>query len=289
MAQISCLLLRKRQQTPVQMSVWALPPELDDLILDHLHDDRVTLANCALVRRAWLPTSRYHNWRELKVVCAEKDLRELERLLDGSPSIILHVRSITLVQKQGDVCQWYGLHLLRSALTTLSRFPSIASFALDGLWFGVSKEYPPSPLHVSFPSVCRLRISSCTFDSFGDVQDFCSVFPSLTSIQFDGVWWGRWGPDRSFANGTAPAAQKSTLQLKELELGSCFSRDKVIEWLMDTIPEQSVETLRIPLVGAYDTRLKDFLRFVGPSLRYLELGSPSTSTVRHRGTPLLSQ
>ena len=55
-----------------------LPPELDDIILDHLHDDRAALASCALVRRSWLPTVRYHNWRDLRVACAEKDLKELE-------------------------------------------------------------------------------------------------------------------------------------------------------------------------------------------------------------------
>lgn len=261
------------------MSACTLPPELDDIILDHLHDDRSALASCALVRRSWLPAVRYHNWRDLRVACAQTDLKTLEGLLDDSPSLVHHVRNIVLAQKQGDVCQWYDLHLLRSALTVLSRFPALDSFTLDGLWFGVSKQTPLPPCDIIFPSVRRLRISSCTFDSFNDVQEFCNTFPSLTSIQFDGVWWGRWGTPQG---GAVFGASPSAATLKELELGSCFSRDTVVDWIINTLPERSLETLRLPLVGAYDTRLRDLLRFAGTSLRYLELGSPSLSTVRHR-------
>lgn len=37
-----------------------IPPEVVDIIIDHLHNDPSTLLACALVARAWLPTSCYH-------------------------------------------------------------------------------------------------------------------------------------------------------------------------------------------------------------------------------------
>lgn len=266
------------------MSTWKLPPELDDIILDHLHDDRAALSNCALVRRSWLPTARYHRWRNLHLTCVENGLRDVERIIEGCPDIVRHVQTVVLSQKKGEVCQWYDLHLLHSALETVSHFPSLTEFTLDGLWFGVSKQGQFTPRSVTLPSVRRLRLSSCTFDAFEDIQQLCDAFTALSCLQLDGVWWGRWGPDRGLATSVASDASPSASTLKELELGSCFSRDKIIDWLLNTLPsEPSIETLVLPLVGAYDTRLKDLLNFIGPSLRHLELGSPSSSTVRHRG------
>lgn len=280
MLQIKRRFARRRT---THMDTWKLPPEVDDIILDHLHDDHATLANCALVRRSWLPTARYHCWRDLRLTCSEKGVKELEGMLDASITVVCHVQSIVLSQKKGDVCQWYDLHLLHTTLATLSRFPSLTSFTLDGLWFGVSRQGQVRPCHVTFPSVRRLCISSCTFDAFDDIQQLCNAFPALSCLQFDGVWWGRWNGDQAFVTGIMSDASPSTSALKELDLGSCFSRDKIIDWLLTSLPKSSVETLRLPLVGAYDTRLKDLLKFVGSSLRHLELGSPSSSTVRHRG------
>ncbi len=37
-----------------------LPAELIDMIIDHLHSDKKTLATCTLVSQSWLKTSRFH-------------------------------------------------------------------------------------------------------------------------------------------------------------------------------------------------------------------------------------
>ena len=63
------------------MSVRHLPPELDDLIIDHLYDDWRALACCALVRRSWLPRSRYHFWHELRLACSDDEMHKLIDLL----------------------------------------------------------------------------------------------------------------------------------------------------------------------------------------------------------------
>ncbi|GJF00621.1 hypothetical protein PsYK624_169150 [Phanerochaete sordida] len=261
---------------------WNLPAELDDLVIDQLQDDAAALSKCALVRRAWVPRARHHFWRELQLTCAREELERIGKLLDESPDIAFHVRTVVVAQKKGEVCQWYDLHLLHAALHALARFPALSAVTFDGLWFGAPSDGSDTPCApaLSFPSVRRLTVSTCTFDAFADVQALCAVFPRLARLQFDGVWWGRWAADQGFARGDKTGAHP--LALRELDLGSCFSRDRVIDWLLATLPEPSVERLRLPLVGAYDTRLCDLLKFVGPSLRHLELGSPSSSTVRTR-------
>jgi hypothetical protein len=44
-----------------------LPPELIDLVIDALHDDRATLKICALVCRSWVYASRHHLFSHLRV------------------------------------------------------------------------------------------------------------------------------------------------------------------------------------------------------------------------------
>jgi hypothetical protein len=44
-----------------------VPPELVDIIIGLLHDDRATLVASALVCRSWLPASRYHLFSEFAV------------------------------------------------------------------------------------------------------------------------------------------------------------------------------------------------------------------------------
>lgn len=265
------------------MACWTLPPELDDMILDHLHNDTAALSQCARVRRSWLPSARHHLWHELKLFCSEDELLQFNILLDSSPAIAFYVRDVSVVQKKGEVCQWNDLHLLHHTLAALARLSRLDSLVLDGLWFGAPRTGERTPLP-TFLTVRRLSVSTCSFDAFEDVQRLCHAFPGLRRLRLDGVWWGRWAPETQPAHETDPQIAKCSANLRELDLGSCFSRDKVIDWLLDTLPAASIETLRLPIVGAYDMRLQDLLAFVGPALTHLEIGSPSTSTGSVRRT-----
>ncbi|KAI0825834.1 hypothetical protein BC629DRAFT_1450852 [Irpex lacteus] len=283
---------------------WSLPPELDDIILDYLYDDPTTLSRCALVQKSWLPAARYHLWSNLRLNCASDELTKLRTLLTStSPAVGFYIRSVVVLQKKGEACQWYDLNLLHYTLSVLSLLPNLRTLTLDGLWFGAPKrnglgipfdedseqtaEVPIASGIVS-SSVEKLAVSTCSFDNFEDVQQLCLSFPSLSRLQFDGVWWGRWAHEPSqnhralsdvLASSVAPK-----MVLRELDLGSCFSRDRVIEWLLDATPANVVETLKLPLIGAYDTRLRELLASMEESLRHLEIGSPSTSHSKTRNT-----
>ncbi|KAI0343030.1 hypothetical protein BDW22DRAFT_1428477 [Trametopsis cervina] len=264
---------------------WTFPPELDDIILDHLHDDALSLSRCALVQRSWLPTARYHFWNHLRLNCTATELNKLRALLDSS-DVGYYVQTVSVLQKKGEACQWYDLNLLHHTLSVLSKLPSMTHLILDGLWFGAPKGAEPTSIVVS-PSVRKLTVSTCSFDNFEDVQQLCRAFPSLARVQFDGVWWGRWASELSLERAAELELSARAIALRELDLGSCFSRDRVIEWLLTAVPRDSIETLRLPLVSPQDTRLKELLASVSRSLRHLEIGSPSTchSAVRAGAGP----
>ena len=44
-----------------------LPAELSDAIIDHLHNDKASLAACALVCKGWVPASRHHLFRSVVI------------------------------------------------------------------------------------------------------------------------------------------------------------------------------------------------------------------------------
>ena len=276
---------------------WTLPPELSDIVLDHLHDDPVTLSRCALVQKSWLPAARYHLWSHLRLNCASDELTKLHVLLTTSPAVGFYIRSVVVAQKKGETCQWYDLNLLHYTLSVLSLLPNLHTLTLDGLWFGAPKrnslgipfdgeseqtvEVPPHSSEVVSASVRKLVISTCSFDNFEDVQHLCLAFPALSRLQFDGVWWGRWAQEPSqnhrALSDVLASAVVPKMTLRELDLGSCFSRDRAIEWLLDATPTNTVESLKLPLIGAHDTRLRELFASMGGSLRHLEIGSPSTS------------
>ncbi|KAJ6616521.1 hypothetical protein B0H10DRAFT_1398195 [Mycena sp. CBHHK59/15] len=44
------------------------PSELHDQIIDHLHNDKHSLANCSLVCKAWLTSARYHLFQNASTI-----------------------------------------------------------------------------------------------------------------------------------------------------------------------------------------------------------------------------
>ena len=69
-----------------------LPRELLDIIIDHLHSDKISLKACSLVCHAWLDSSRYHLFREIRLVPSRSNHLDCEDLLNvGITSSLNHV------------------------------------------------------------------------------------------------------------------------------------------------------------------------------------------------------
>ncbi|KAF8901760.1 hypothetical protein CPB85DRAFT_1438963 [Mucidula mucida] len=94
----SMLSKRSHPQRITAASSERAPPELIDLIISHLVDDKATLLSCALVHSTWTRTSRHYLPPLTLVVSCPTRARELSKLLSSprdtlSPSIA----AITLV------------------------------------------------------------------------------------------------------------------------------------------------------------------------------------------------
>lgn len=74
-----------------------LPPELVDVVVDYLHNDRKALANFSLVARSWLATSHYHLFHAIQL--SKDDFREYSdtmQLLESSSNIRYNIRILQI-------------------------------------------------------------------------------------------------------------------------------------------------------------------------------------------------
>jgi hypothetical protein len=71
----------------------ALPPELVDRIIDHLHDHQVSLKACALTCRTWRFASQYHFFKTVGLP-GEGRAEELLDIVIRSPSVARLVEQV---------------------------------------------------------------------------------------------------------------------------------------------------------------------------------------------------
>ncbi|GBE77414.1 hypothetical protein BKA93DRAFT_52362 [Sparassis latifolia] len=144
-----------------------LPPEMCDIILDHLWDDVPTLAACSLAYRQWLPTTRLHLFNTVSLDNAADDLR-FAQILEGSPGIAPCVRHLTLV----------------SISLPWRKFTRIEHLVLQSWHTVLMSEESKEALLSYFPTVRTLSVEHCCFDVSLFAALLCA-FPKLSVIHID--------------------------------------------------------------------------------------------------------
>ena len=88
----------------------SLPPELLDLVVDHLHDELIALAACCLVSKSWVSRTRRHLFARVEFD-GRTTIRSIESWMrafpDPSNSPVHHTRSLLI----------YGLKSVTTAVT----------------------------------------------------------------------------------------------------------------------------------------------------------------------------
>ena len=126
----------------------SLPPEILDLIVDHLCHERNTLKTCCLASKSWVPRTRRHLFAHVCFQFRKSVKRWMQLFPDPSNSPAHHTRS---------------LRIGTPALTLI-----MSSFA--------------RPLVCSFRFVVRLRLGSCRRDEFSKTIDLICSFPLLEHL-----------------------------------------------------------------------------------------------------------
>src|ERR1700722_16931617 len=174
-----------------------LPSEIQDRIIDFLHDSKSTLLACALVCRAWVPTSRFHG--EILVTATNVDvitetLKEPNCTIRSCKCLILRwytdIRTaMRIMGRLEDLSTLLTPHslLLRDwpildlqTLTKFTLFPSIKYLSL--------KNSPLSSLNyldgmlINFPNIHELSMTQCCL--YAPPHVGCVLFtPRLRSLE----------------------------------------------------------------------------------------------------------
>ncbi|KAG5643855.1 hypothetical protein DXG03_009538 [Asterophora parasitica] len=145
------------------MSNLRLPHELIDIIIDHLHHDRIALAACCLVSKAWLVSSRYHLLTDVLLGHKHSD----DVLALPPPSIFaVAARRLMLSDK---TCLPPGIE----------HFSSVTSFYLR---VSTPNEDMLTRLPVLFSRLTLLELNQVVFDSFADMVQLVCSFPNLETL-----------------------------------------------------------------------------------------------------------
>ena len=174
-----------------------LPNEVQDRILDFLHDDKPTLEACALVCRAWVPTSRFHLFRQIQLY---PDTADTAMAIFRNPHCTIrscfHVEAWANFNSSAAitaVLQYLStrfppssLFLGRWSIPTTATFTPLPSIEYLEL-YSVHLKHPHSldDLLVNFQNVRELHIKRC-FEPVDEpyTADYPSFTPRLRSLKF---------------------------------------------------------------------------------------------------------
>jgi len=171
-----------------------LPNEIQDRILDFLHDSKPTLRACALVCRAWVPTSRYHIFSDITL--RTKDVPSFEVLSKDPNCTIRSCRHLEIhylstkimkaLQHLPRLLSPRSLHFKYAAyprvLAAFGRSPSVEYLQVDNAAF--NGFYQLDDVLVNFPNVRELTMLYCRLPPDGTYDpNYRSIIPRLRSLK----------------------------------------------------------------------------------------------------------
>ena len=245
-----------------------LPPEITDVIIDHLHDDKHSLRACNQICRQWRPACQYHLFSRIKIVPKNFGL-----LLQ-----ILHFRATgvaTAVQYVDIGTDNPSLRdLVICSLPILFRFPNLRSLRLKcigSLWPLLDD---PSGRNLS--NLQHIELFKVGFFDLEHFLEFIYSIPRLQSLSIpQEIYFTFYSVHpASLARYSRPPDHPS-FHFSDLDLGSDQDSGSVLsQWILSLVPTPPMNNLRLGGVNAR-TYNQPLLRRVGPSLETLELTSHS--------------
>lgn len=169
-----------------------LPQEIVDMLIDFLFDDHKTLADCSTVSRQWVPSTRFHLFREFRIrsfgnstIITPRKLKSIRQVVDlmtASPWIAPAVRNLHVFPEH-DTLKTPRCNL-PTLLTVLDLLHNLTSLHLEGfslLSHGDGVSYQPSPAPLE-----TLRLSRMQVERHPLISLF-TIFPNISMFEDHGI------------------------------------------------------------------------------------------------------
>jgi len=238
-------------------AVPVLPPELCDRIIDYLHSSTKSLTACALVCHSWLPTARYHLFRDTLIT--PRTASAFDALVSASPSLGQAVSTLELSN-----LDWRSSRWLREPTSFLAYLPAVSSLTLSG--FLVTGSIYTALLH-NLASVTKLDLVRCCFDSHADFLALLRSFPLLDALSCG---------DLLFLHSCTELDDAPPPALRTLEITSTEWHLQVLspflDWWIASPSYTALQTLAFRIESTYHAmQLNRLLNVLGGTLRELRL------------------
>ena len=260
-------------------------PELQDRILDNLHDSKKDLSTCSIVCKSWLPTCRFHLFAE--VIYSPEFARFLNSSMHALNSIAPYIKQVIM---KGPFSQEDETYISAHSILRLERvfklhihtFNWESDEALNSTSFISS-----IPETIFSHHLTSLTLRFIIFPSFTVLTALLDAFIVLQELSIFDVTWGAHHILGGNASDQSTVLKQSTL--KKLCIESCNNR-RLLNWLLYGItseatflnmndgeqsrrsfPYLAALTIHDILPGEGDI-LTGFMATLGESLEHLEVG-----------------
>ncbi|KAF7796604.1 hypothetical protein EIP86_007786 [Pleurotus ostreatoroseus] len=283
-----------------------LPPELVELVVDQLADDRPALAACSLAHSSCTRRARHHLFRR---VCLNEGPRgaRFRALVDAAPHLGRFVREVelcgtTLQQTHLGVfdLRWPTLTQGRAGPSDAAATDHSTDAAAPAPAHWLERVLPQSPtvlartttlrltglaitpalaavLEAHFAAVTTVALDACRAPSFADLCALPRALRAVQHLYLLDAHWLRAAPALASADTPAPAPDAlATLHpptLQTLVLSGKVDAATVLTWLVAERRFAALTSLVCDVSGVPAARaLRPLLHALGPSLQYLGIG-----------------
>jgi len=275
-------------QTSKQFSI---PQEIIDQFIDYLYDDREALMTCALVCRAWVPSSRYHLFGHVSIWVSEYArfsdfIGHLDHpLCTFAPC----VRKLFISTYLDEGCPappslYLSPHWADPLIPYLAKLTSVKTLVAYGIGERLSGWEPLFKSASFVTQITHLSLQYPEFTTFEDCMDTIHSFPSLESLEYC--------PCDS-DQGTLPSLPASQASpppsLRTLDIMSFYPTTQLIwQWFhrsqtrLSTIKlgrRKSISLRDISIDTAQFSTFTQYLQFLGPSLEVLQADFGAAPTI----------
>lgn len=163
---------------PPPMSSY-IPPELVHQIISYLHNDTKSLSACALTARDWLPSTRHHRFRSIRLHSA-KQIDSFHQFSRDAPDILPYYQEAIISSGYVDES------VLEAAATVCLTLPNLERIKFSNR----SCASPPRVLTILSPvanKITALSLSGTFLTSSKDFWPLICSFPNLNTVQASGV------------------------------------------------------------------------------------------------------
>ncbi|KAJ6456115.1 hypothetical protein C8R45DRAFT_1034950 [Mycena sanguinolenta] len=242
------------------------PPELYDLVIDHMHDQKLALGTCGLVNKAWLISSRYHLFGS--VTLRDASWKEFVQLL-ASP-LATFAPSITAMKLSLSIEYEDPASSFNELISRLPTLPTLKRLRLENVYLtGVT--HVTADLHLQrFPNMKELDLYLVVFETPRDMATVVSRFLQIRNVSIYPIFLQGGGALRISDYPEVPRSLEC-LRLRA-SVSPSGSFPEVAFWFH---AGASLPSLRVLELGILDAQslpsVGDLLRTLGSGLHDLNL------------------